>query len=424
MKSIVSIVKGKDIEAMVDEAIDLIGGIESIVKPGNVILIKPNVHGAHPLEDHITVDPRLVAAVVKKCKKAGAKEVLVGEAPSLGADTMFCFEISGMKEAVEAAGARLVDLETDEYISTKIPQGKILKSIDRPKTFINCDVVISMPVMKTHHGTKVTGSLKNMMGTLNRTGKNLVHQVGLDEAIADINKTRKPDLVVADMIVAMEGEGPIAGRTVTIQPDGSRWIRETVGGILVPMDLIVVSKDPVANDATCCRIMKINPEEVFHLQFAYEHGLGNIGVDQIEVRGKQIEEVARAFLLPPTTFEEFAEYVTVHSENACFACPAYLYMALLNLRERGLLERNSGLHIVMGTKNHIPDDWGTGKNLLLLGNCVSKWKHLGLYAEGCPPMWAFMLGVAMRDLNPEARAEMTKLQLTHPTENEKKWNRK
>jgi len=423
MKAVVSIVKGKDVEAMVDEALELIGGIESVVKTGNVVLIKPNVHGAHPLEDHITTDPRLVAAVVKKCKKAGAKEVLVGEAPSLGADTMFCFEIAGMKDAVEAAGARLVDLETDEFAPMEIPQGKILKSIDRPKTFINCDVLISMPVMKTHHGTKVTGSLKNMMGTLNRNGKDLVHRVGLDEAIADINKARKPDLVVADMIVAMEGEGPIAGRTVTIQPDGSRWIRETVGGILVPMDLIVASRDPVANDATCCRIMKVNPEEVFHLQFAYEHGLGNIGVAQIEVRGKQIEEVARAFSLPPTTFEEFAEYVTVHSENACFACPAYLYMALLNLRERDLLERDSGLHIVMGTKNHIPDDWGTGKNLLLLGNCVSKWKHLGLYAEGCPPMWAFMLGVAMRDLSLEARAELTKLQRAHQTENEKKWNR-
>ena len=149
-----------------------------------------------------------------------------------------------------------------------------------------------------------------------------------------------------------------------------------------------------------------------------------IGVEQIEVRGSQIEEVARAFLLPPTTFEEFDEYVTVHSENACFACSAYLYMALLNLRERGLLEKNSGLHIVVGAKNYIPDEWDTGKNLLLLGNCVSKWKHLGLYGEGCPPNWAFRVGVLKRDLSAEARADMTEVELAHPTKNEKMWNRK
>ncbi len=425
MKSVVSIVKGKDVEAMVKEAIHLIGGIQSIVKPGDVVLIKPNVHGPHPPEDHITTDPRLVAAVVKLCKKAKAKEVLVGEAPSLTGGTMFCFEISGMKDAVEGAGARIVDLETDEYVSMEIPQGKILKSIERPKTLAECDVLISMPVMKTHHGTKITGSLKNMMGTLNRAGKNLIHRIGLYEAIADINKSRKPDLVVADMLVAMEGMGPIAGRTVTPLPDGTVWTREIVGGILVPLDLIVASKDPVANDATCARIMKVNPEEVDHLRFAYEHGLGNIQADQIEIRGKQIAEVARAFKLPPTDLSDFSDYVTVHDEGACFGCRAYQYWALENLLARGLLQRDSDLHIVMGPKEYIPDEWGTGKNLLLLGNCVEKWKHLGIFGEGCPPAGGpFSQGVVLRKVGPEAAAELAKVQHANPTKNERKWNAK
>ena len=132
-KSVVSIVKGKDVEVMLGEAIDLIGGIESIVKPGDVVLIKPNVHGPHPPEDHITTTPSLVAAMIKLCQKAKAKEVLVGEAPSLVGGTMFCYQISGMKDAVEAAGGTLVDLETAEFVSMDVPQGMILKKIDRPK---------------------------------------------------------------------------------------------------------------------------------------------------------------------------------------------------------------------------------------------------------------------------------------------------
>jgi len=415
VKSVVSIVKGTDVEAMAQEAIDLIGGIESVVKPGDVVLIKPNCHGPHPPEDHITVDPRLVAAVVKICKKAKPKEVIVGEDSSLGG-TMLSFEVSGIKDAVERAGVdRLVDFETDEFVSMEIPQGKILKRIDRPKTLATCDVLISMPVIKTHHGTKMTGSLKNMMGSLSRAGKNFIHQIGLYEAIADINKARRPDLVVADMIVAMEGMGPIAGRTVVVQPDGTRAIWEIVGGVLVPLDLVIASKDPVASDATCARIMKFDPEEVDHLRFAYEHGLGNIKADQIEIRGKPIEEVAHAFKLCPTDVTDFSEYVTVHTENACFGCLAYLYWSLENLRCRGLLQPHSGLHIVIGPKDEIPDEWGTGKDLLLLGSCVSKWKHLGMYSEGCPPNGLpFLQGPIRLKLDQDDASEIMQLMLAHP----------
>ncbi len=414
-KSVVSIVKGTDAEKMAEEAIDLIGGIESVVKPGNVVLIKPNCHGPHPQEDHITTDQRLVATVAKLCKKAGAKEVLIGEAPSMGG-AMLSFEISGIMDAVEKSGAaRLVDLENDEYVSMKVPNGKILKAIDRPKTLATCDVLISMPVIKTHHGTKMTGSLKNMMGTLNRAGKNFVHQVGLSESIADINKARKADLVVADMIVAMEGMGPIAGRTVVELPDGSRTEWEMAGGILVQLDMVVASKDPVASDATCARIVGFDPEEIDHIRYAHEHGLGNIKADQIEIKGKQIGEVLHPFAPHPTNLDDFSEYVTVHSENACFSCLAYQYMALENLRCRGLLKRNQDLHIVLGPKDNIPDEWGTGENLLLIGSCLSKWKHLGQYAEGCPPNGGpFMSGPLLRRLDWDALQETIRLMMSHP----------
>ena len=428
MKSEVSIVKGKDVEKMVAEALELIGGIESVVKKGDKVLIKPNVHGPHPLEDHITTDPRLVVAVANQCHKAGAKEVLVGEAPSLtGAGaTIHAYEISGMKEAIEKSGAAtLVDLETDEYVDVKVPGGFILKNMPRPKSLISADVVISTPVMKTHHGARVTGSLKNMMGTLNREGKSFIHEVGLHESIADINKARKIDLVVADMITCMEGLGPIAGRTVNVQPDGSHYVSEIVGGVLVPMDVIVASKDPVACDATCCRIMKIDPTTVNYIPLAYKHGLGNMRLNEIQVKGLQIKDVARAFAQCPTDLDEFADYIIPHTEGACFGCLAYEYFALENMRARGLLDRAKGLHVVMGPKEEIPDEWKSGGDLLLLGNCLTKFSHMGMFGAGCPPSGRpFMVGTLMRSLSPEAHANAAEVRKQHPTPLEIEENKK
>ncbi len=384
-KSVVSIVKGKDVEAMAKEALDLIGGIESVVKKGDVVLIKPNCHGPHPWEDHITTDPRLIVAVIKLCKKAGAKEIWVGEAPSLGG-AMLSFEISGQKAAVEGTGmAKLIDLDNTEYVTMKVPNGMILKKVDRPKIVRDCNVLISMPIIKTHHGTKMTASLKNMMGTLSRAEKTMIHMVGLSESICDLNISRKPDLALADMIVSMEGMGPIAGRTVVEQPDGSRKMMKTVGGILVPLDMVVASKDPVACDATCARIVNFIPEEIDHIRYAYEHGLGNIKSSEIEVKGQKIKDVKHPFSHHPTDIHEFAEYLTVHDENACFGCKGYLYMTLSNVRARDLLKKRPDVHLVIGPKESIPDEWGTGDNLILVGNCLEKWKHLGQWAGGCVP---------------------------------------
>ena len=416
-KSVVSIVKGTDVEAMAKEALDLIGGIESVVKKGDVVLIKPNCHGPHPWEDHITTDPRLIAAVIRLCKKAGAKEIWVGEAPSLGG-AMLSFEISGQKEAVEATkAAKLIDLETAEYVTMKVKNGMINKSIERPKIVRDCDVLISIPIIKTHHGTKMTASLKNMMGTLNRAGKTNIHMIGLSESICDLNISRKPDLVVADMIVAMEGMGPIAGRTVIENPDGSRKMMKTVGGILVKMDTVVASKDPVAADATCARIIAFNPAEVDHIRYSYEHGLGNLKTSEIEIVGKQIKDVKHAFSHHPTDVGDFAEFITVHDENACFGCRGYLYMTLANVKARGMLKKHP-IHVVIGPKDEIPDEWGTGDNLIIIGNCNAKWKHLGQYAGGCVPnqIWQSVVTIGKIGTPEERAAVRAKMQDIMPKE--------
>ena len=95
------------------------------------------------------------------------------------------------------------------------------------------------------------------------------------------------------------------------------------------------------------------------------------------------------------------------------------------MEARGILDRAKGLHVVMGPKKEIPSSWGSGNDLLLLGNCLRKFAHMGMFGEGCPPSgFPFMIGTTMRDMSPEAVANYPKFLREHPTPLEKEENAK
>jgi hypothetical protein len=149
--------------------------------------------------------------------------------------------------------------------------------------------------------------------------------------------------------------------------------------------------------------------------YAYEHGIGNMKADQIEIKGTQIEEVLHPFAPHPTNVHEFDEYVTVHDENACFGCRAYMYMALANAKHQGKLKKNSGVQVVLGPKDHIPDEWIEAGELLFIGNCLSKWKHLGQFAEGCIPNGGpFMAAAMVGRVDAEALQELMSSMMESP----------
>lgn len=397
-KSIVSIVKGKAVNKMLRKAIDLIGGIESFVKPGDIVLVKPNAHGAHPPESHVDTNPKVVAAVVRLCKAAGAKEVIIGEASGIGQDSIKSLEVSGIKKAAEEAGAdRFIDLEKDEYIRVEIPKGKLIKYIDLPKTVLTSDVLINVPVLKTHHGTVITCALKNIKGIIRNLDKKKSHRIGVEWVVPDIHLAKKPNLVVVDAIVAMEGMGPLGGKWTMEAPNGEKVTLEMVGGEPVEMDLIIASADPVAADTTCAKIMGIDPEKIPMIRNAYAHGIGKIKPNEMEIKGNKIEEVARKFKLPPEDLTRYYKYVSIHDEGACSGCRAYLVWALENLRARGLLEQRKEKTIVIGADHPaiLPIEWGRGENLVLIGNCTGKWKGEGAFVPGCPPVGRYFMQAIM-----------------------------
>jgi uncharacterized protein (DUF362 family) len=140
--------------------------------------------------------------------------------------------------------------------------------------------LISLPKLKTHHWAGATLSLKNLFGTLPGTcygwPKNELHWRGIPNSIVDIALTRTPDLAIVDGIVGMEGDGPL-------------------NGTAKPMGVLVMGSDLVAVDATCCRLMQLDPAQVPYLVLGRNRKLGKLGEAEIPQLGEQIAALSQPF---------------------------------------------------------------------------------------------------------------------------------
>jgi uncharacterized protein (DUF362 family) len=252
---------------------------------GKTVLLKPNF--VEPdVKGVINTHPAIVGATRESFLRLGAQNVIVAEGPGHERDTEAIVETISLQNYVGPLVKTFVDLNVDDVhaVPTRTHASK-LKELYLPETLLNCDFVVSMPKLKTHHWAGVTLSLKNMFGVVpgNCYGwpKNLLHWAGLTRSILDINSTVRPDFAIVDGIVGMEGNGPIQGKPK-------------------PCGVIVLGEDPVAVDATCTRIMGLVPERVDYLANA---GLllGHVKEDKIQQLGESITSVQ-------TPFEVLAEF--------------------------------------------------------------------------------------------------------------------
>jgi uncharacterized protein (DUF362 family) len=257
---------------------------------GKSVLLKPNFVGLDP-HGFINTHPTIIAAARDCFLRMGASQVLIGDGPALNRDTEAILESVRLREHLGRLDRAFVDLNLDEVQRVTLPtHASRLRELYLPKTCMGVDFVVSMPKLKTHHWAGVTLSMKNMFGIVPGAcygwPKNVLHWAGIDRAILDINAAARPDFAIVDGIVGMEGNGPIQGR-----PKAS--------GVLV------FGNDPVAVDATCCRMMGLRPERVRYLAQAGTL-LGHVQADKIQQVGENIDSVRQAFEVLP----EFHRLVT------------------------------------------------------------------------------------------------------------------
>jgi len=375
-KSVVSIVKGKDPEAMVEQALDHLGGVTSLIKRGSTVVVKPNAgHEGEP-ESSINTSPEVVAAVVRVLKKANPGKIILAESSAIGCDTMACLESSGIKKAAEEAGVdEIIDIKGDvELVKKEIknPTSDI-KNLDLPRFLLEADHLVNVPIFKSHVSMVFTCALKNLKGVVQDLHHYVMHCTDLAAAMMDLGDLVQPDFTVVDMVRPMEGFGPHSG---------------------TPVDFgcILAGHDMVAIDATACRMVGLPIETVDYFDAAREKGLGTFDEEQIEIRGNSIEEVARKLYLPYLEgFDAWPEY-NFHVEKACSTCQGLLAFTMSKLKSLAQYDKNKGIHIVLGRHKKIPDGVEFGKDLILMGDCslalkkkIEKAGGTCLHVPGCPP---------------------------------------
>ena len=364
----VSIVKspGKPSEeqvyAMVKKSIDLIGGIGSVVKPGQTVALKPNVVTGRVTSPGVTTDKRVVKAMIMLCQEAGAGKVLVVEGSGYFTKTSEALKLSGIKDMAEAMGAEVVDVDVSELVTLKVPRPLITDEVRVSKKFMDADVRINLPIMKTHDQLLVTLGVKNLKGVMPRHMKRRFHAIGVVKGIIDLNKTVPLDLTVMDAIVAMEGLGPSFGAKVEL-------------------NTVIASKYVWALDRVASRMMGLEPEELDYLVEAAAHGMYE-PADEPVVVGEPLTSYTYRFERPPTDLE-FAEGVTVISDGACSACRGTIHSVIYDLEQMKKMGEIRDLFIVVGSNAEPPGDLPNMP--IIMGTCLKRHENAGCYVEGCPP---------------------------------------
>ena len=286
MNTRVSIVRCSDYSKVKDairESLNLIGGLESVISPGNRVLLKPNVLAIRSPEAAVTTHPAVVSAMCELVLEVGGIPVIgdgSGIAKPGSTTTSEAFRASGIEGVASAYGVELINFETSGYTEVSVPDARQFPRLYVAKAVLEADVVISLPKLKTHELTLYTGAVKNFFGTVPQKIRKQAHALEdrdrFGHAVVDIYSIAKPHLAVMDGIFGMEGNGPSNGTPVSV-------------------GVVMASYDCVALDIVASELIGIDPLKVPTNKAALSRGFGT---EHPEVVGTPLEEVKVRFKRP------------------------------------------------------------------------------------------------------------------------------
>jgi uncharacterized protein (DUF362 family) len=245
---------------------------------GKSVLLKPNLVEFDP-NTCINTDAVVVMSALEAFRSLGAREVRIGEGPGHRRDTYALAEMAGYRYGIPKFDSVFVDLNRDDV--SPIQGFADRKEFYFPNSALRADLIVSLAKMKTHHWAGATLSMKNFFGLVPGSvygwPKNELHYIGIPKSIVELARVFPRSFAIVDGIMGMEGNGPIQGTPK-------------------PVGVLVMGSDLPAVDATCCRIMGIDPTRVEYLQLAADR-LGVIEESRIEQRGEDIRKLRTNFKL-------------------------------------------------------------------------------------------------------------------------------
>ena len=303
-----------DAAAATQAALDMLGTIDRVIRPGDVVIVKPNLVNADFKRwiGRVT-NSKVMDGVLQAVVDCGGKPVVAeGTCESKYGGTTGFAEETGLLDVCSRYGAKFVDLNEEDAVPVSVPQPLLWSQVHMARAALECDKFVSVPVMKTHRAAGVTLGMKNLVGTMSPKrysyGRSLVRDkmhsweqqlwnqryggtmtgenenlrwMSLAATISDLASVRPIDLVVVDGTLGEESNSP-SGDLVDIKERSGSY-------------LILAGADPVAVDSVGAYVMRQIPERLQKLRFAASKGLGECRVQNIEVLGERLEDVVVPF---------------------------------------------------------------------------------------------------------------------------------
>ena len=351
----------------VRQAVNLIGGMADLVKPGGTVLINPSwVASPATPEVGSCTWAEVSQAVADLVKELGGRPV-IAESSAVGVDCEKVIQETG-HGALRDLGYEVINLKDDDQVELPVPGGgRIFDPMPVWKMAAEADCLITVPVLKTHDQTEMTCSIKKLKGLLPDKTKRAFHQNGLYEAVIDLMAAVRPRLTIVDAIICQEGMGPIYGDPVE-------------------MDLVLASRDLVAADTVCARIIGYEPDELKLSVEAAKRGLGEIDPAKIEVLGEPIQAVQRRFVRASEAGPkvDVKNFELIYGEETCTGCRNTVMSTLHQLSGEGNLHYLEDLTIVTGGAP-IPENKPANGVVTVGSKCTPKDRMGDRHAKGCPP---------------------------------------
>jgi uncharacterized protein (DUF362 family) len=262
-KTDLAVAHGSSPSKITRAAIDAMGGMKKFISRGDIVVIKPNMAWDRTPEQAANTNPEVVAEVVKMCYEAGAKKVKVFDRTVN--DARRCYVQSGIADAVRVLGAEVSYVDERKFKDMDI-KGEAMKSWPLYADIFEADKVINIPVAKHHSLAKLTMSMKNWMGVMGGSRRQ-IHQK-LDESLVDLSMFIKPTLTILDAVRILTANGPQGGNLDDVKK----------------LDTVIVGIDQVAVDSFGATLFGMKGSDLGYVKIADKRGIGTMDISKLKIR--------------------------------------------------------------------------------------------------------------------------------------------
>nr|CBH39590.1 conserved hypothetical protein, DUF362 family [uncultured archaeon] len=342
------------IKETLEQSLKDIGGLDKYIKGNDKVILKPNINGTE-----CVTNIEVIKSLIELLLDYNIKNITIAESTFGNAQiTEMCFAKNGYNDLIKKYNIDIINLNKSEIINLDVKKHRILKRIQIAKEILNVDKIINIPVMKVHYATGITLALKNLKGILVGDEKKHFHEVGLDQAIVDLNNTIQPDLNIVDCTYCMEKMGP-------------------KGGDILKLDLLLSGTNTGEIDYIGSKIMGFKLDEIKHLKYFIDDN--KIDTKGIKVIGEKIEDIKYNFK-KAILKNNYNDKMIIHDINSCSACMNALLLSFQFLEN----EPNEKYSVFIGPKinNNVKNNF---KKIAFGNCCIKNIDNVDYEIKGCPP---------------------------------------